>query len=98
MNKNTTDFVHSPIENSEPGAHCRIFSSEEFLRAPLEATEITATGTPVCIQAGKAHIIIGTVHQTVHKRIAWSFVQRVQVKVISVFRRANGPLDVTWIE
>lgn|SRR5438067_847952 len=107
MSKHSVAIKHSPsaiknapreLEKSKIHAHCRIFTREEFLSSPSDVEELWANGTQVCIRAGHATIIVGSSHRSVDRRGRWSFVRKLRFKIGRIFRPANGPLDVSWIE
>jgi hypothetical protein len=75
----------------------RVFSSDEFLRAPAEAAALAAKGTPVCINAGKATIIVGSSGPRRKKRRSMLF-RKLGAKLLDSFHSTKGPLDVSWIE
>jgi hypothetical protein len=77
---------------------CIIFSSGEFLEEPSRVRRITATGTPVCIRAGNAKIIIGAAPRPPHKRHGWSFLERLKFRIQRILHPSNGALDVSWLE
>jgi hypothetical protein len=75
----------------------RVFSSDEFLRAPAEAAALAAKGTPVCISAGKATIIVGSSGPRRKKRRSMLF-RKLGSKLLDSFHSTKRPLDVSWIE
>lgn len=74
-----------------------VFSSDEFLRAPAEAAALAAKGMPVCINAGKATIIVGSSGPRRKKRHSMLF-RKLGAKLLDSFHSTKRPLDVSWIE
>jgi len=82
----------------ETGAVCRIFTTEEFLRAPSEAADIAARGTCICINTANGRIIVGSGQRSLHTAQRWSVLLKLPSKICNIFRSGTGPLDVSWIE
>jgi len=89
--------VHSREHAAAQQSDYRVFSSDEFLRAPAEAAALAAKGTPVCINAGKATIIVGSSGPRRKKRRSMLF-RKLGAKLLDSFHWTKHPLDVSWIE
>jgi hypothetical protein len=103
--------TNTPARNAPPtrrGVHSRehataqqrdyhVFSSDEFLRAPAEAAALAAKGTPVCITAGKATIVVGSSGPRRKTRRTMLF-RKLGAKLLDSFHSTKRPLDVSWIE
>ncbi|MEN3370776.1 MAG: hypothetical protein V7609_2919 [Verrucomicrobiota bacterium] len=85
-------------ENSEDRAKCQIVTSEEFLREPSRVLGTATTGRQVCIRTPNAEIVVGYTQRLSHCDERWGLWQKLQFRLRRVFRPANGPLDVSWLE
>lgn len=84
-------------EDTGDAAQCRIFTSEEFFRAPTEVAELSARGAQFCIYTRNARIVVGSGQRPL-KTERWTLKQRLQFKLRRLFHPATEPLDVSWIE